>query len=123
MPPNSARILHSWGLEQALSEKAVKPEGLTWRRWQDGKVIGDTRLNPQFSEWFGAPYYVIHRAHLHDVLHQRAIELGVSVKLNSGVTNYDLDAGSFSQQDGTTVYADLIVAADGETILSSLSQF
>ena len=96
----------------------MKPEGLTWRRWQDGKVIGDTRLNPQFSDWFGAPYYVIHRAHLHDVLHQRAVQLGVPVKLNYKVVKYDLEAGSFSQRDGTTVHADLVVAADGEHRLS-----
>ncbi|KAJ9602227.1 hypothetical protein H2200_013347 [Cladophialophora chaetospira] len=113
VPPNSSRILHSWGLEETLSRKAVKPEGTYWRRWQDGKIIGDTRFNPVFSEWYGAPYYVIHRAHLHEVLHDRALELGVSIQLNWRVVKYDLDAGSLTRKDGATIHTDLIVAADG----------
>ena len=118
VPPNSSRLLHSWGLEAALKRAAVKPEGLTWRRWQNGQAIGDTRFNPQFCEWFGAPYYVIHRAHLHEVLHERAVRLGVPIKLGCKVSKYDPSEGSFTQQDGTTVRADLIVAADGERCTS-----
>ncbi|KAK5263544.1 hypothetical protein LTR96_011076 [Exophiala xenobiotica] len=114
VPPNSSRILHSWGLEETLNKKAVKPEGVYWRRWQNGKVIGNSRFNPEFSKWFGAPYYVIHRAHLHEVLHDRAVELGVPIELNWRVVKYDLDAGSLTRGDGATIHADLIVAADGK---------
>ncbi|OAP60201.1 hypothetical protein AYL99_05203 [Fonsecaea erecta] len=113
VPPNSARLLHSWGLESALSKNSVKPEGLIWRRWQNGQKIAHTRLNPEFSEWFDAPYYVIHRAHLHDILHQRAKELGVEVVLNHRVVQYDPDTPSFTKEDGTTLTADLIIGADG----------
>ena len=115
VPPNSSRILHSWGLEETLSKKAVKPEGCYWKRWQNGKVVGDTRFNPEFSEWYGAPYYVIHRAHLHSVLHDRAVQLGVEIQLNWRVIKYGLDEGSLTREDGTTIHADLIVAADGRS--------
>lgn len=101
-------------MKDELTRKAVKPEGLIWRRWENGKAIGLTRLNPQFEDWFGAPYYLIHRAHLHEVLHKRAVELGVNIKLNSGVVKYNPDEPSFELKDGTTVPADLIIAADGE---------
>lgn len=36
------------------------------------------------------------------------------MKLNWRVSRYDIDAGSLTRVDGTTVHADLIVAADGE---------
>ena len=97
-----------------MNKKSVKPEGVYWRRWQNGKVIGNARFNPEFSEWFRAPYYVIHRAHLHEVLHDRAVELGVPIELGWKVVKYDLDAGSLTRSDGSTVHADLIVAADGK---------
>jgi salicylate hydroxylase len=116
VPPNSARLLHSWGLEEELSKKSVKPEGLIWRRWQTGEAIAHTRLNPQFSEWFGSPYYVTHRAHLHEVLHDRARELGVLIQLASKVTWYDPDGGSVKLENGSTVHVDLVVAADGEIL-------
>ncbi|KIV92258.1 hypothetical protein PV10_06715 [Exophiala mesophila] len=116
VPPNSARLLHSWGLEASLSKHSVKPKGLLWRRWQDGREIGHARLNPQFSKWFGAPYYVIHRAHLHDILHQRARELGVDVVLNCKVVEYDPDKPAFTTGTGSTVTADLIIGADGENL-------
>jgi salicylate hydroxylase len=116
IPPNSSRILHSWGLEDALNKKAVKPAGVCWRRWQNGEMIGNARFNPDFEERYGAPYYVIHRAHFHEVLHDRAVELGVPVELNWRVVQYDLEAGSLTRKDGSTIHADLIVAADGKQL-------
>jgi salicylate hydroxylase len=86
---------------------------MSFRRWDNGKVIGYTKLVPDFREKFKAPYYVIHRAHFHDALYKRALELGVDVRVASRVMSYNLDEPSVSMADGTTLYADLIVAADG----------
>ncbi|KAL3479834.1 hypothetical protein BJX99DRAFT_255270 [Aspergillus californicus] len=112
IPPNSSRILHSWGLEAALERRSVKPSGILWRRWQDGSIIGNASLNPELQERFGAPYYVTHRAHLHDVLHERVQELGVPVQLGKRVEGYDADGG-VEFGDGEVIQADLVVAADG----------
>ena len=113
IPPNSARILHSWGLENALKFKAVRPKHLYWRRWQNGQIIGHTRYSPDFEDWFGAPYYVAHRAHLHEILHERAVALGVEVRLGKTVKSYSLAEPSVELED-ETVHADIIIAADGE---------
>ncbi|OAL36219.1 hypothetical protein AYO20_04377 [Fonsecaea nubica] len=113
IPPNSARILHSWGLCSALERRSVKPAALIWRRWEDGSVIGKARLNPDIKERFGSPYYVTHRAHLHEVLHERTVELGVSVYLSKRVQKYDTQNGEVTFVDGQMIHADLIVAADG----------
>jgi salicylate hydroxylase len=68
---------------------------------------------PDFRNVFHAPYYVIHRADFHTALHRRALDLGVSIKLASRVTEYNPQSPSIFLESGTTVSADLIVAADG----------
>jgi salicylate hydroxylase len=87
---------------------------MTFRRWLDGSVIGYTSLVPQFRENFKAPYYVVHRAHFHDALYRRALELGVQVRVASRVEKYDLEAPSVELASGETLQADLVVAADGK---------
>jgi salicylate hydroxylase len=114
IPPNSSRLLHSWGLQPFLKTAVVEPNGMTFRRWLDGKVIGYTKLVPQFRENFHGAYYVIHRAHFHDALYRRALELGVQVKVASRVEKYDMEAPSVQLVNGDTLQADLIVAADGK---------
>jgi len=88
---------------------------MTFRRWLDGKEIGYTKLVPEFRENFHAPYYVIHRAHFHDALYRRALELGVQVKVASRVVKYDMDIPSVEMASGETLQADLIVASDGKS--------
>ena len=114
IPPNSARLLHSWGLEAALSQKSVTPDGIIWRRWEDGAPIAHTRLNPEFQDMFEGPYYVTHRAHLHEVLHERAVQLGAKIRLTCRIVEYRPDQSSFVLENGSVIHADLIVAADGE---------
>ncbi|CAG9988599.1 unnamed protein product [Clonostachys byssicola] len=113
IPPNSSRLLLKWGLGPLFEGKAVEPRGITFRRWETGNAIGYTRLIPDFRSSFEAPYYVIHRAHLHEALHETAVKLGVTVKLNSRVTEYNEMVPSIKMQDGTILKSDLIVAADG----------
>jgi salicylate hydroxylase len=94
-------------------EKAVKPERILWRRWSDGRLISCTRCNPEFSSWFGAPYYVAHRAHLHEMLHDQANKLGVRIHLSRRIKCYDIDVPSVTFADGQDIHVDLVVAADG----------
>jgi salicylate hydroxylase len=83
------------------------------RRWQNGKVIGRTQLDPDFKREFDAPYWVIHRAHFHEAMHALAVDLGVVVNLASRVASYDVDGPSISLDNGLNFSTDLIVAADG----------
>lgn len=84
------------------------------RRWQNGKVIGRTRLDPEFKAEFDAPYWVIHRAHFHAAMHALAVDLGVTVNLASKIVLYDVERPSITLENGEIVSADLIVAADGK---------
>ncbi len=113
MSPNSARLFFEWGLGPDLLAKAALPEGLFIHRWLDGQLIAYTRIWPDFEERFGAPYFVIHRAHLHDILHRHAVKAGVNIRLSSRAVEYDVEGGSVTLDSGEIVRADLIVAADG----------
>lgn len=119
IPPNSGRLLRRWGVSKYLEESAVQPKSINFRRWQDGSVIGHTDLGDEFKALYEEPYQVVHRAHFHDALHKRAIDLGVRLRLSSKVTGYDADAATVVLEDGTVLHADLIIAADG-TSLSSI---
>ena len=115
IPSNSARLLQSWGLGPFLDPHVVEPNGITFRRWENGNVIGYTKLVPDFRENFKAPYYVVHRAHFHTALYQRALELGVDVRVASRVVEYDSEAPSVKIETGEVFLADLVVAADGKS--------
>lgn len=116
IPPNSGRLLQRWNVIERLHEYAVQPEGINFRRWETGDVIGYTTLGQTFQNDFEAPYYVVHRAHLHEALYQRAIELGASVELGCRVKEYEESRGSLVLESGLKVHGDLIVAADGRSM-------
>jgi salicylate hydroxylase len=113
IPSNSNLLLERWGVTKFLVGKVVEPQGMTFRRWQNGKVIGYTKLVPEFRESFGASYSVVHRADFHDALHQRALQLGVDVRVCCKVVEYDLEAPMVKLSNGELISADLIIAADG----------
>ncbi|KAJ9615640.1 hypothetical protein H2200_001715 [Cladophialophora chaetospira] len=113
IPSNSSRLLLKWGLKPFLDNKIVEPEDIKFRRWENGSVIGLTKLIPEFQENFDAPYYVVHRAHFHDALHQLALQLGVDVQINSKVVEYDAEAPSITTEHGQSFTGDLIICSDG----------
>ncbi|KAL3475747.1 hypothetical protein BJX99DRAFT_229213 [Aspergillus californicus] len=113
IPPNSSKLLARWGVMSELGGQAVEPDGMSFRRWSSGERIGFTDLSPEFRDAYGAPYYVVHRAHLHSALLKRATDLGVTIHLASRVVAYDTTVPSVSLVDGSTIQADIVIAADG----------
>ena len=102
-----------------MEKYVTEPETISFRRWESGQVIGLTRLIPKFRALFGAPYYVIHRANFHTALHERALDLGVKIKLAAKVVAYDASGPQIILENGVSACADLIVAADGSYSLPS----
>lgn len=102
----------------------MEPEQITFRRWENGAMIGKTALLPEFRSWFGAPYYVVHRAHFLDALYKLALSYGVIVQLDSQVTHVDFDVPSVTIRDKGIMHADIIVGADGikSTIRTNMLQ-
>lgn len=113
VPPNSGKLLARWGVARRFAGHVVRPARMNFRRWEDGSVIGATDTSPAFAAQYGAPYYVVHRAHLHRALYEQAAALGVRTRLDSKVEEYDADTAAILQSDGRVFQGDLVVAADG----------
>lgn len=105
-----------WGLGPYLANHVVEPESINFRRWQDGTVIGHTKLIPDFRRSFDAPYLVVHRAHFHEALHHLALKLGVEVILDSTIKRYDAEEPAIDLANGDRHRADLVIAADGRCL-------
>jgi salicylate hydroxylase len=78
MGPNVTRNLFSWGLEKALREVVFTPERLLVRDVQTGRSLGVLRLGQRSLSIYGAPYFTVHRADLHQVLLQQVLNEGTA---------------------------------------------
>ncbi|KAL3421401.1 FAD binding domain-containing protein [Phlyctema vagabunda] len=112
IPPNSGLLLERWGVNPFLEGKISEPEGMTFRRWQDGSPIAYTKLLPEFRDNFKSSYKVVHRADYHNALYQRALQLGVDIKVNCRVVAYDSEIPAVDIADGSRISSDLVIGAD-----------
>ena len=87
--PNVVRVLHGWGLQDALRQVAAFPDRLLVRDAVSGHELGALPLGKRALEKYGAPYLTLHRADLHALLLQavRARD-HVWLNLNSPVASY-----------------------------------
>jgi salicylate hydroxylase len=114
--PNAVRVLHDWGLQQALEAVAAFPSELCVRTAADGRVLGRLALGEAMRQRYGAPYATIHRADLHRLLLQ-ALRETTAVALHTGqtVTSHQTDADgvAITTASGGRWHADALLAADG----------
>jgi salicylate hydroxylase len=88
--PNVTRILQGWGVLDALSRLATRPDRLQVRSATTGGVLGELRLGNAMAARYGAPYLTLHRADLHGVLLH-------GVQQTAAVLHTDCEVQSFEQ--------------------------
>ncbi len=113
MGPNAVRVLQRLGLGPALDRDGVRPLFTHQRRWQDGRTLQRSALNPLCEELYGAPHLTIHRR---DLL--AAIASGFPsnrVHLGHRLTGFvSRDNGvDVSFENGARCAVDVLVGADG----------
>jgi salicylate hydroxylase len=121
MGPNVTRTLFAWGLEKSLQEVVFSPHRLHVRDVHSGASLGSLRLGQRSLDIYGAPYFTVHRADLHQVLHRHVIHSGTcQISLNTqidmireesehlAVSVCNLSEGRFAH-----VKAEALVGADG----------
>ena len=124
MGPNVTRILQSWGLEKNLSQLVNAPHQLQVKDTQTGKTLGQLRLGQRSLERYGAPYWTIHRADLHQVLLNKVLSSGCAeVRLHCDVRlepNFDDEEAAIGVHFNQTFIsvahssvAEAVVGADG----------
>ena len=55
IPPNSSKILISYGLKEKLLEKVVWLRRMQFRRYATGDIVGFAEFHPAMSETYGFP--------------------------------------------------------------------
>lgn len=124
MGPNVTRILQSWGLENDLIKLVNVPHELQIKDTQSGKTLGQLQLGQRSLARYGAPYWTIHRADLHQVLLNKVLSSGCAeVRLHCDVTlvadaeNKEAAVGvHFNQTFGSAANATMalaVIGADG----------
>jgi salicylate hydroxylase/6-hydroxynicotinate 3-monooxygenase len=122
MGPNAMKVLTHLGLHQDLATVAYSPATLANRDWDTGALTFELPVGSTAVQRYGAPYYLLHRGDLHELLQRRvpaaAIQLGS--RLASLTERHDGVDLRFA--DGSAVRADIVVGADGvhSTVRESL---
>ena len=114
--PNVVKVLHGWGLAEALQAVAAIPERLQVRSALSGQLLGELPLGTAMAQRYGAPYLSIHRADLHGVLLQ-AVQQHADVKLHLSrpLQSFSQTAQAVTVQadDGPGIEGDALIGADG----------
>lgn len=114
--PNVMRVLHHWGLQDALDQVVALPDRLQVRSATTCAELGTLRLGADTVRRYGAPYATIRRTDLHQVLVQTLQGRdAVALHLNSTVAGVRQDDSGVRVQlaNAQTAQGDLLVAADG----------
>lgn len=115
--PNALKVLRQLGLESELSQFVFKPQHAAIRDYKTGEYYLKSPLGKQAEARYGAPYWHLHRADLHQVLAEVCAQVGVEMVLNAVVTGYrentELKQVYLLLEDGREFSADLLIGADG----------
>ena len=104
MSPNAMRVLRGIGLEPPIRATAFQPHSWTNRDWDTGVLSNELPLGADAEAKYGAPYLLMHRGDLHEVLASRVPNdrIALDKKLidldwrSGGVTLRFADGRSFS---------------------------
>jgi len=114
--PNVTRILHAWGLADALARVAAFPDRLQVRSAASGQALGVLPLGDRALQVYGAPYATVHRADLHQLLLTALrAQCGVAPEFGAQVRSFSQSAASVALQlaDGRQVGGAMLTGADG----------
>jgi 2-polyprenyl-6-methoxyphenol hydroxylase-like FAD-dependent oxidoreductase len=114
MAPNATRILREWGLLDQVVDVGVLPRRLVFRDALTGEELTRLDLGADFQERYGAPYVVIHRSDLLNILVEACRAAGVELVPGTAVDDVVTDAaGAVVHTAGRRQGAELVLAADG----------
>ena len=114
MTPNVSVLLQRWGVDKVIGDNLVQFEELNMRR-KSGTKVGHVKI-ATLENSLGRPWWVVHRAHLHEGLLETAIKHGAKVHVDSFVTNIDYETAekvNIETRQGKRYCFDLLIGADG----------
>ena len=111
--PNAVRVLHRLGLADALHAAGVRSLSLDSRDWQTGALLGRVPLGDAGVARWGAPFYHLHRADLHDALHGALGDQHITLGARCVSVDESAESVTVGFADGRTATGDLVIGADG----------
>jgi salicylate hydroxylase len=113
---NGNRVLYDLGLGAAMERIGTTPTGKEVRLWSTGKSRKFIDLNASSTQKYGAPFFLVHRADLHDELLKAVLSIKPNaVHLGARCVGFQ-DSGKsvgVSFENGASVEGDLLIGADG----------
>lgn len=111
LTPDAIKFFFRWGMRDDILAKAAMPGKFVIHQEQ-GPVLREIDIRA-LEDDYAAPYVVVHRGVLHEILHRHAVRAGAEVRVNARVVDYDFEGGSVVLKSGETLTAGLVVACDG----------
>ncbi|KFZ23186.1 hypothetical protein V502_02338 [Pseudogymnoascus sp. VKM F-4520 (FW-2644)] len=114
MTPNVSALLQRWGVDKVIGDNLVQFEELNMRR-KDGTLVGYTKIET-LERSLNRPWWVVHRAHLHEGLSSVAESLGAELLIDSAVIHIqceELETVTVETRRGQKYTFDFLVGADG----------
>lgn len=115
LAPNATRVLRGWGLLDEVVEMGVRPRRLVMSDALTGLELTSMDLGREFLARYGAPYIVMHRSDLLDILLRACRSLGVALHNGKQVLGAESDdeGVTITCADGTSYRGQAAIAADG----------
>jgi salicylate hydroxylase len=110
---NGSRLLDRIGVGDTLRSVAVLPQRIQFHRWKGGEMYCSHALGEHYANRFGAPFYTVHRADLHQVLLDRYSDGVLRLGHRCIAVAEDADGVELTFADGTTARVDVVIGADG----------
>ena len=113
--PNVVRVLHQWGLADALAAVSAVPGCLQVNSALSGEAIARLNLGPEMTQRYGAPYLTLHRADLHGVLLAALRQTDSRLYLDRSIEEFSQAAGGVTVQPAArlALECDALIGADG----------
>ena len=114
LPPNGARAADYLSILESVKETSLETASIVIRSYGNGQTLRSWDLMPEMVNKYGYPYFTAHRGAFHEILLKKALDCGVTLKLNAQISRIDFSKPAVELSDGGIHEADLILGADGE---------
>ncbi len=111
MTPNATKVLRALGLEDELARRGFKPDAIFGLDWKSGKEAFRTPLAGHCDRIYGADYYHVHRADLHDLLRGLVPPEHIHLAHRCARIEQDADGATIHFENGASATADLVIGA------------
>jgi salicylate hydroxylase len=88
LSPNARRVLNQLGLDKQIAAKSFEPFAVDVHPFRSRKPVVSLKLGNEMRERYGAPYAVMHRADLAEMLY-RACRRFANIDMVFGVRSFD----------------------------------